>query len=131
MNFMTNIGWWKENGITVALAAGIFIQWIALQALMIHYHLFRKNLKRPRPDGIRLSMAEKTLALQSEQMERIFGKLAHLNREIDQLHERGSSATRAKTTSSQISTNTSVETAFASMGELNMKKRIQEMRARN
>jgi len=95
MEFLFNIDWWKSNIVTVALSAGLFIQWIAFQALVVHYSMFR-----------------------------IFAKLAHLNREIDQLHTRGSKST-------QVSRGESVETAHASMGELNLRKRIQELRSQN
>jgi len=124
MEFLFNIDWWKSNIVTVALSAGLFIQWIAFQALVVHYSMFRKNLKQPRPDGIRLNMVEQSFKIHSEQMDRIFAKLAHLNREIDQLHTRGSKST-------QVSRGESVETAHASMGELNLRKRIQELRSQN
>ena len=118
--------WWQQNGMTVFFICVALVNWIALQALMIHYHFFRKNLQKPRPDSIRMALMEKTIALQTEQLEKIFGKLAFFNREIDSLHIRQSKsgATRAERESLGA---TSIESSVATLGELALKKRIQEI----
>ena len=124
MDFLMNSEWWQQNGLTVFLVALSLVQWIALQALAIHYHFFRKNLKRPKPDAIRMDMMEKTIALQSEQIEKIFSKLAHFNREIDQLHVKQSSTSRKG-----MDSNTgSIESSMATLGEIALKQRIQELK---
>ncbi len=103
------------------------LQWFGLQALVVHYHIYRQNQKKPRPDGIRLNLVERTVAMQTEQTDRIFEKLAALNREIDQLHvQLGRISQRAPTTK-EASRGESLETAFVSLGEIALKKRLQEM----
>lgn len=116
--------WWQAHGVTVFMATLLIIQWIALQALLIHYHFFRKNLKQPKPDGVRIALLERTVALQTDQLDKIFGKLAHFNREIDSLHVHGKQATR---TAKEPSGVTSIEASVATLGEIALKKRIQEI----
>ena len=111
------------NGTNILFGLMIFIQWVALQALLIHYHLFRKNLKQPRPDGIRLQLLEKTVAVQNEQLDRIYAKLAEMRKDLNY------AVTREPAAPSRIVEAPSLEKTFASVGEMNLKKRIQELKA--
>lgn len=111
------------------LGIGIFslVQWFALQGLIVHYYIYRQNQKKPRPDGIRMNLIEKTVALQTEQTERIFEKLATLNREIDQLHVQLGRISQRSPSAKDGGRAESLETAFVSLGEIALKKRLQEM----
>lgn len=123
----SEIEWLKANAWLITLTTLVFIQWVVIQGLLLHYYYFRKNLKQPRPDGIRLNLAERSIALQSEQLEKIFAKLAALNREIDILADR-SARLATKQGSVQV-TGPSLEASVATMGELNLRKRLQEIQA--
>ena len=122
-----NREWIIANGPTLILGLMVLIQWIALQALLIHYHLFRKNLKQPRPDGIRLQLLERTVSVQNEQLDRIYAKLAEMRKEVNLAVTREPAPA---TTRRPIEVN-SFEKTFASIGEVALKKRIQELKALN
>jgi hypothetical protein len=114
--------WWSAHGVTVLLMIFVFAQWIGLQAFAIHYHFFRKSLNRPKPDQVRFSLIEKTMALQQEQLDRIYSKMAELNKDLNE------TAARVKTPVQRVKEPTvSLESTYASIGELNLKKRIQEI----
>ena len=114
--------WWGTHGMTVILAVVVFLQWVGLQAFAIHYHFFRKSLKRPKPDQIRFSLIEKTMALQQEQLDRIYTKMAELNKELNE------TAARVRTPIQRVKEPTlSLDSTYASLGEMNLKKRIQEI----
>lgn len=114
--------WWSAHGVTVLLMIFVFAQWIGLQAFAIHYHFFRKSLNRPKPDQVRFSLIEKTMSLQQEQLDRIYSKMAELNKDLNE------TAARVKTPVQRVKEPTvSLESTYASIGELNLKKRIQEI----
>ena len=114
--------WLSSNGVTVILGVMVITQWVGLQALAIHYYFFAKSLKRPKPDQIRFSIIEKTMALQQEQLDRIYTKMAELNKEINE------TSARVKTPIQKVKeTAVSLDSTYASMGEMNLKKRIQEI----
>ncbi len=118
----TTTQWWSTHGVTVLLAIFVFVQWIGLQAFAIHYHFFRKSLHRPKPDQIRFSLIEKTMALQQEQLDRIYSKMAELSKDLNE------TAARVKTPVQRVKEPTiSLDSTYASIGELNLKKRIQEI----
>lgn len=111
--------WFSAHGTTLVLFALVIIQWIAFQALLIHYHLFRQSLKKPTPDGIRFATIEKVLSFQATQIDRIYGKLSELNKEI-QTQPTAKPAPRPAAIAS--------DSSFVTRGELNLKKRLQELR---
>jgi hypothetical protein len=118
-----NKQWIATNGPTLILGVMVLIQWIALQALLIHYHLFRKNLKQPRPDGIRLQLLEQTVSLQNEQLDRIYTKLSDMRKELN------FAVTRAPAQSTRAMEVQSLEKTYTSLGEMNLKRRIQELKS--
>ncbi len=81
-----------------------------------------KNLKKPRPDGIRFDLIEKTLEVHTENSNALFRKLAELRKEIAMV-------ANAQPTRPQRSEHSSIETSVMSLGEMNFKKRLQEMSA--
>lgn len=113
--------WIAEHGPMIVLAGAVFVQWIALQALLIHYHLFRKSLKQPRPDGVRMDLIEKTVSIHNENMDMLFKKLAEVRREI--------SLAQAQPVRTAKVESPSIETSFVTLGEMNLKRRLQEMKA--
>ncbi len=125
--FDINWQWLKDNASTIILGTCVFIQWIALQAFAVHYYFFRQSLKRPRPDHLRFATIEKVISFQSEHIDKIYGKLAHFDREIDLLHVNGTGLVGKSSSVKEASSGTSLEASYATLGELNLKKRIQEM----
>lgn len=113
--------WIAQNWAMTALMAAVCVQWVALQALAIHYYLFRKNLKRPRPDRIRLATLERAVKFQEEQFERVFQKMAALREEVANV-ERASSRSASNADSAQ-----SIENSFVTLGEMELQKRIREL----
>jgi len=116
------LDWIVQHPAICIVATLLVIQWIAFQALLFHYHSFRKNLKRPRPDGLRLAVLEKTITFQNEQIDRLFAKLSELSREMTQAER------RREATQPLAVVSPSLESNFPSMGELALRKRIQELR---
>jgi len=117
-----NREWWLTYGPTLFLAVLVLVQWIVLQGLLFNYYYFRKGLKKPRPDGLRFAMIERALTLQMEQIERVFEKLAEFRKEISNI------SYKKESNASKESTLTSIEASLVSMGEMNLKKRIQEIK---
>lgn len=116
-----NNEWIYMNAPMLALGTLVFIQWVALQAFFVHYTLFRESLKRPRPDQTRIIALEKTIAFQAEQLELVFSKLAEHHREMSKMNLREPSPRERNALS--------LESTFVSMGEMSLKKRIQEMKS--
>ncbi len=115
--------WFIANAPMLVLGAFVLIQWIAFQVLLVHYHMFRQSLKKPTPDGIRFNTIEKVLSFQASQIDRIYGKLSDLNKEINTV------ATTKVATKTQASTQIASDSSFITLGELNLKKRLKELKA--
>jgi hypothetical protein len=110
---------------TLCIAGVVLIQWLVLQAFVAEYIVYRRNVKRPRPDGIRMGLMEKSIQLSTEQMETLFTRLASLEREIDSLHVKMSK--RVQPNAPQTHHTQSLEASVMSLGEMNLKKRILEL----
>lgn len=125
MTWMNGIDqqWFMDHAGIIFLSAAVTIEWIALQALLIHYHFFRESLKRPTPDGIRFSTIEKVLSFQASQIDRVFGKIGDMSKEISVLGER-KFGDRAPNLVAMPG-----ESSVLSLGEVNLKKRLAELRA--
>jgi hypothetical protein len=125
MNLLDGINqqWIVDHAGMIILTTAVVIEWIAIQAILIHYHFFRESLKRPTPDGIRFSTIEKVMSLHASQMDRAFGKMSELSKEISSLAER-----RPERMIAAPSTAASEPTVL-SLGEMNLKKRLAELRA--
>lgn len=117
-----NKQWIVQNAPMLFLGALVFIQWIAFQVLVVHYHNFRKSLKKPRPDGIRMGLLEKAVAIQTENVDALFIKMGELRREI-------AVANAQAVRPSKVDSTTSIEGSMMTMGEINLKKRLAEMSA--
>jgi len=122
----------SQNWVIVLLSIFVFAQWMAFQTLVVHYYLFRKSLKKSRPDGLRFSSIERTLSFQGEQIERTYEKLAELRGELSKWASedlKRSPNHYSKTNGSQHTNNSSVESSLVSMGELNLKRKIEAIKA--
>jgi hypothetical protein len=126
MDFIQSLDkqWFLDHAAILILSVAVFVEWVALQMLLIHYHFFRQSLKKPTPDGIRFSTIEKVLSFQASQIDRVFGKLSEMNKEISGVSERRS-ADRMMAGAS-ISPN---DSSMMTMGELSLKKRLQELKS--
>ncbi|MDB5038166.1 MAG: hypothetical protein JWQ35_1694 [Bacteriovoracaceae bacterium] len=118
-----NRQWFIDNFAIIVLGVAVFIQWIAIQVIAIHYHFFRQSLKKPTPDGIRFQTIEKVLSFQAGHLDRVFGKLAEMNKDITQVAER-KQVERIKSHATQAP-----DSSFISMGEMNLKKRLNELKS--
>jgi hypothetical protein len=123
--------WIQANVGFVILGTLVVVQWVAFQALLVHYHLYRKSQKKPRNDGIRFSMIERNLKFHAEQIEMIFEKLAELKKEmgdwaIQDLQRGGQRESKPAQATGGLSS--SVESSFVSLGEINLKRRIAALR---
>lgn len=118
----------KANLPMIVLGIFVFVQWVALQGLLIHYHLFRKSLKRPRPDGIRFGVIERALSFHGEQFDRVYDRLAELKKEIQDLAREAAEQSSVRSNAANES-RTSLEASYVSLGEMNLKKRLDSIRA--
>jgi len=126
----TAMTWASANWAFLILAGLIFFQWVAFQALLIHYQLFRKSMKKPRTDGIRFSNIEKTLSFQAEQIELIFEKLASIKSEMaDWARQEIKKGKPTKPATEEWKASPSVEASFVSLGEINLKRRLEAMKS--
>lgn len=114
--------WAMSNVFLVSISVVVALQFFAIQAFFIHYHLFRKNLKRPKPDALRFAQIEKSIAFQGEQIEKLFEKLADTRKEIFEM------TPIAEPKSPVEPTVQSFESSFLSLGEINLKKRLDNFR---
>ncbi len=121
--------WILANGWTMTLGAMVFIQWIGLQVLAVHYYNFKKSLRRPKPDQIRFNMIEKAVAFQHEQIESIFTKLSEFRKEVATVGTMGDKMMAANATRKSQNEGPSLESTYVSLGELNLKKRLSAMKA--
>ncbi|PIR21645.1 MAG: hypothetical protein COV44_12010 [Deltaproteobacteria bacterium CG11_big_fil_rev_8_21_14_0_20_45_16] len=121
-----------QNWVIVLLSFFVIAQWIAFQTLVVHYYLFRKSLRKPRPDGLRFSSIEKTLSFQGEQIEKTYEKLAELRGELSKWASEDLKRSPNQYLNSNVSkhtNNSSVESSLVSMGELNLKRKIEAIKA--
>ncbi len=112
--------WASAHALWLGLAIFVFIQWLAFQGLLVHYHFFRESLRRPRPDLQRISTLEKTLEFQMSQMDTMFQKMAELKKELNDRARR----------EDPILTPESLESRFMSLGEMKLKQRLSEIKAK-
>lgn len=129
---LQTIGAWTiENIDIVLLSLFVLAQWIALQALAIHYYYFRKNLKQPRPDAQRLQKLEQLMDFSSGQFDLVFHKLGELRKEMSKWAATDvRNGTQTKMNASMSDQNSvSLESSMLSMGEINLKKRIDAIRS--
>lgn len=113
--------WIVQHGPMILLTTLVVIQWIAFQVLLVHYHHFRKSMKKPRPEGLRIGLLEKTVKIQTENMDAIFRKLAELSKDIAIASAQSTRPTRSENAAQ------SLEGSLMTMGEMNLKKRLQQM----
>lgn len=123
-NLQSILSWAQANMAILIIGLFVFIQYVAFQALLIHYTLFRRSLKRPRPDGLRFQQIEKTLAFHAEQMDRIFEKIAETRKDLVALTKVEPMSSSQRANLSPVS----VEASFLSLGELNLKKKLEAFR---
>ena len=114
--------WAMSNIFLLSISVVVALQFFAIQAFFIHYHLFRKGLKRPKPDALRFAQIEKSIAFQGEQIEKIFEKLADTRKEILEMTpiEKPQAPAEPRIQS--------FESSFLSLGEINLKKRLDNFR---
>ena len=121
--------WFLNNFGLIMLWGLVLIQWVAFQALLIHYQMFRKSLKRPKTDGIRFSMIERNLAFYGEQIETLYEKVAETRKDMsawakEDIKRQGVGVRQSRGTEGF----TSVESTYASLGELNLKRRLASLK---
>ncbi|TVQ76241.1 MAG: hypothetical protein EA369_10330 [Bradymonadales bacterium] len=116
--------WLAEHAILLLMGAAIVIQWIGFQALLIHYHLFRTRVKKKKPDTNRVHQLEALVDFQNTRIEQIFEKYAALKKEMNGLEKE--SIRRESFT--PVQSTESVEASFMSMGEINLKKRLESLK---
>jgi len=112
--------WITQNALWCGLAIFVFFQWAAFQVLLIHYHLFRQNLKTPKPSQLRFQSIEKTMEFQMQQMDKLFEKMAELRKEI---HAKPAAAPEAYA-------GESLESRFMTIGEMKLKQRLSDIKSR-
>lgn len=83
MEYLNSVlkGYSQEQIWLVLLGLMVCFQWIAFQVFVMHYVLFQKTLKK-RPENVRLQILENIQAMQSEQIEVLFGRFSELQREF-------------------------------------------------
>lgn len=118
----------SSNLEVVILSSLIFIQWMALQAFAIHYYFFRRSVRRKRPEGLRIATLEKLVSFQSEQIERLYGQLADQKKELRDFMRERVSLVEEKKSAGQAPTH-SMDSGYVSLGELNLKKKLEAMRS--
>jgi len=118
--FQMTTQWLSENALWAGLAILVFFQWAAFQALLIHYHLFRQNLKTPKPSQLRMQAIEKTIEFQMQQMDKLFEKLAELRKD---LHTQEPSKHEPLISES-------LESRYMTIGEMKLKQRLSDIKAR-
>jgi hypothetical protein len=120
LNLLIELKEWAFNHAWVlSISTLVLIQFFAIQAFLVHYHLFRKSLQKPKPDSLRFAQIEKSIAFQSEQIEKLFDKIAETRKEILDLTPmtKARGAPEPKTHS--------FESSFLSLGEINLKRRLE------
>jgi hypothetical protein len=113
-------GWVMANPVLAMLSALAVIQWIALQALLLHYHFFRQNFKRPKPSSQRFMVIEKTMEFQMSQIDKLFEKIAEMKKDLNQRTMR----------EEPMVTPESLESRFMTLGEMKLKQRLSEIKTR-
>lgn len=101
------------------LAAFVVFQWMAFQALLIHYHLFRQSLVKKKPETRRLEKVERYTEFQDSQISKLFEKLAEIRKEMHQ----------QVLASPQTFLPESFENRIMSMGEMKLKARLDELKS--
>jgi len=86
---------------------------------LIHYHLFRQNLKTPKPSLIRMQALERTMEFQMQQMDKLFEKVAELRKEL-----------HTKPTPNEPYVSESLESRFMTIGEMKLKQRLSDIKSR-
>ncbi len=118
MNDIVSLAWLQTHFHFVVLAAFMVLQWIVLQAFIIHYFTKRTVIPTFGRERGRIEMLEKLVGFQSNQMERLYAKVAELHREIQTVGSQ--SREQARNTSHG-------ETSMISLGEVTLKKRLAEL----
>ena len=112
--------WVMANPVLVIVSALAIAQWIALQALLLHYHFFRQSLKRPQPSSQRFMVIEKTMEFQMSQIDKLFEKIVEMKKELNQRTMREET----------LVTPESLESRFMTLGEMKLKQRLSEIKTR-
>lgn len=126
-------GWVTSNIGFIVLGALILIQWIAFQYFVVHYLYFKRSLKQPKPSESRFQQMEQRLQFQDEQIAMVYEKIAELREEqkrwaSEDLKRGKSVVPDARTVNSQQSS-PSIESSYVSLGEINLKRRINAIKA--
>lgn len=120
----TALPWISQNAFFVILGTAFLLQWVAFQAFVIHFQMFKTKVTRPRQDLKKIRQLERLIEFQSQQMEQVFEKYAALKKEINQVARE--SMQRSQWQAPQRSE--SIESNFLSMGEINLKKRLESLK---
>lgn len=113
----------SAHGLNIFFGVMILLQWVVLQGLIVHYLMFRRNLKKPRPDGIRFANIEKVQAFHAQQLEMAFAKMGELKKEI--VRSLPSQDERPEPRGMNLPDTAS----YVSLGEIELKKRLRELKS--
>lgn len=102
----------------ISLGVLVIFQWMAFQALVVHYVMFRKKILARKPDRVRIALLERTLSFQQEQVDRIFDKLSSLRTDLSK---------PGRSERYDNSNSDGVENSFVTLGEVHLKRRMQEL----
>lgn len=112
---------------SLALGLAFLFQWVAIQYLFIQNHFLKIEMKKPHPDLGRIRRYETQLSNLEGQLPLIFEKLAEHNQEIREMSLESKTAPQG-TSARQENSSPSMESSYASMGEINLKKRLEAIK---
>lgn len=114
--------------ILAGLLALVLLQWVAIQWLFIQLHMAKEEVQKPHPDLVKIRAYESRLKLLEDQTDLIFEKLAEQKKEIQDI-ERESLQLFPSVGAAPQRESASIESSFVSMGEINLKKRLDALKS--
>ncbi len=113
-----NVEWLKEHYAIILLTSAVVIEWVVLQAFIVHYMMNRDAIPTFDAERADIASLERLTHFQSSQIERLYAKIGEVTRDISALQ--ASAKNQAKAAAS-------VDRSMLTMGEISLKKRLSEL----
>lgn len=120
----------EHSMLILAVVVGlVLVQWFSIQYLFLQNHFIRERLSRPHPDLKKISVYDERLQQLEGQISVLFEKQAEHQKELRDLERESLRSNKSQASAAQERTS-SLESSFVSLGEINLKKRMDALRNR-
>lgn len=110
--------WLKSNYVIILLTGAVAVEWIVLQAFIVHYMMRQDAFPTFDRERSKIESLERLSHFQSSQIERLYAKIGEISRDL---------ATAQAATKSQAKSMAPADRSMLTMGEISLKKRLTEL----